>query len=778
MLYIVSGSQHEVIKKAVGSVLGGARGVPTKIVKLHSFDPATLLEDDVCLFMGSKCVEMLGSFGLIPKNRSVGSMRQRVIEVGRAKGVVTHDPYLVAKDYSVGIDIRIDAMLAARVHLTGKQDPVVGEYKWVKDFSKEVWFVEAAFNKTSKPVPVVLDLETVGLDEFNPDAWIVSISFTTEAGKSSLQHYTGRNEYPKDQYLTYIEYLLTSPKVALRGANLKYDMRWIRQHWGIEIKNFKMDTTLVGSLLDENRSNSLEVHTWLHTDMGGYDRDMNQNFDKGKMHLIPKERLITYAGGDTDACYRISEVMKEELLKDKKLANFYVKLLHPSSIVFERMESRGLPVDLAAYKELENDLRKEIEIVQATAEKMMGGRLKVKHKGNLKLSRAAILSDWMFSPLGLNLDPIDYTAKSGAPSTSIDHFNKFLGVPEAAEVVGLIRRYNKATKMLGTYVEGFLKHLRSDGRFHASYMLFRSDDDGGTNTGRLSCKDPALQTLPKHDKVWAPRFRNCFPCFEGYTWVAIDYSQGELRVAADIANETTMLKMYADGIDLHLIAGARALGISPSEALSLADDQKVIDPNGQYQTKKTIRQNGKASNFGFLYGMQAAGYVTYARDTYGVLVTEKQAQFQRDEFFKLFPRLLPWHSAYQAFAHKNGYVRTPLGRVRHLPMINSSDWGVKSKEERRAINAPVQATLSDLTQLAGVMVEKEYGVSDDYFPVTMTHDELVFAVKTDQLNVWVPRLVEVFENLPLGETFGWYPKVKFVAEPEFGPRLGSLKEWH
>lgn len=184
------------------------------------------------------------------------------------------------------------------------------------------------------------------------------------------------------------------------------------------------------------------------------------------------------------------------------------------------------------------------------------------------------------------------------------------------------------------------------------------------------------------------------------------------------------------------------------------------------------------SNFGFLYGMQPAGYVTYAQDTYGVVVTEKQAKFQRDEFFKLFPQLLSWHNAYQAYARQHGHIRTPLGRVRHLPMIGSRDWGVKSKEERRAINAPVQATLSDLTQLAGVTVEKEYGIQDDCFPVTMTHDELVYAVRTDQLDIWVPRLVEVFENLPLGEQFGWYPKVKFIAEPEYGERLGSLQPWH
>lgn len=1068
MLYVVSGAPMDVTRKAVSPLVGGGN----KIVVLSRVEEYPPQKGDVFLFLGNKGIDWLASRGMIPKNRKVPSMRQRPIPYQDAFVMVSHDPFVAAGDYSYGIEVNIDCVMADRLHRTGTCDPKIGDYTWVSSFAGVVAEIEKEHQRSGQKVDVTLDLETVGLDEFKEDAWIVSVSVSWKKGVSRLMYFSGRHEYPDKEEMARLEWILTSDIISMKGANLKYDLRWMWQHWGLRCTNFKMDTTLVGSLLDENRSNGLETHTWMYTQMGGYDREMNQNYDKGKMHEIPKETLLTYAGGDTDACLQVAEAQKKDLLRDPKLANFYVKLLHPSSRVFERMEQVGLPVDLEAYTSLQNDLEIEIATVQLAAEALMSGRLKAKHKGNLKLSRSAVLADWMFSPLGLGLKPIDFTEKSKAPSTSLDHLNKFLAVPEAAEVVGLIRRYNKATKMLGTYVHGFLSHLRSDGRFHASYMLFKSDDGGtncmpagelvltnrgylpvedvvvgdlvishmgviravtdtmengvkpvirvtlangcslittlnhqyrtakgwieagslhygdkvythsagevwrpvvnwpyevsswgrvrrvggepltqyrkgkwghlkvcfsrygeqsrghdrrdftvhrlvaeafhgtgvevrhlngiawdntvdnlcwgtskqnkedavahgsmsrrdGTqnkltdekvayiratsreeknnaqlakelgvsrelvrdvrnnkrwtekehpgkivkfslsevvtveilsermtygitvgvdhshvtggivthNTGRLSCRDPALQTLPKHDKVWAPKFRNCFPCFPGYTWVPVDYSQGELRVAADIANERTMLEMYANNVDLHLIAGARALGISPEEAMSLVDDQKIIDPNGQYQTKKTIRQNGKASNFGFLYGMQAMGYVTYARDTYGVIVSEQQAGMQREAFFNLFPRLLGWHAESVELARRTGMIRTPLGRVRHLPMINSRDWGLKSQEERRSINAPVQATLSDLTQFAGVMVEKEYGVRDDVFPVTMTHDELVFAVKTDQLSVWVPRLVDVFENLPLGETFGWYPKVKFVAEPEYGDRLGTLSPW-
>src|SRR6185295_9889753 len=103
-------------------------------------------------------------------------------------------------------------------------------------------------------------------------------------------------------------------------------------------------------------------------------------------------------------------------------------------------------------------------------------------------------------------------------------------------------------------VIGFLEHLRSDGRFHPSYFLYVGDrhdkDEGGAKTGRLSCKAPAFQTIPKHTK-WAKRIRRCFPAPPGYVVVERDYSQGELRVIACIADETNMIAAYRQGKDLH-----------------------------------------------------------------------------------------------------------------------------------------------------------------------------------------------------------------------------------
>ena len=154
------------------------------------------------------------------------------------------------------------------------------------------------------------------------------------------------------------------------------------------------------------------------------------------------------------------------------------------------------------------------------ARSIIGGRIVAKHndpdnRGGLNLTKASLLVDFMFSPMGLNLKPQMTTEKSGAPSTALEHLMMFKDVPEAAEFVGLLKNYSSAAKTLQTYVYGFQKHIRSDGNFHPTFFLMSNarDDDGGgsgTVTGRLSARDPAFQTIPKHTK-WAKKLRRCVP---------------------------------------------------------------------------------------------------------------------------------------------------------------------------------------------------------------------------------------------------------------------------
>jgi DNA polymerase I-like protein with 3'-5' exonuclease and polymerase domains len=250
----------------------------------------------------------------------------------------------------------------------------------------------------------------------------------------------------------------------------------------------------------------------------------------------------------------------------------------------------------------------------------------------------------------------------------------------------------------------------------------------------------------------------------------VDFSQGELRIAACLANEITMIKAYQKGIDLHLLTGLGLWNIqNPNNAFTLAqalDLMKAEDKN-----IKLVRQGGKAGNFGLLYGMQVLGFLSYAWNTYKVALTEHEGEKFRNSFFDRYPRLPKWHENYINMAHSDGQVRSPLGRIRHLPLVHSNDWKVKSAAERQGINAPVQSTLSDMGLLAASILNKLY---PDLWIFGFTHDALSFYVPEDEAVYWATNIKEVMENLPLGK-FGWKPQLNFPVDVEIGTNMGDMK---
>lgn len=730
------------------------------------------------LACGTDCLPLLQELKLVPKNRTIGSLREKELKYNGASIFTTYNPSIVSKDYARLPEIQWDANLAIRVHKTGSTKPQIGQYRYVDSLHELIEYIDSKYEQTGKPVDLACDLETLGLDEYAPGAYIIACSFTVEEGKSDVLYFE-KDECPvaplpweANEELSYweglwvqIHWLLTTEKVSLRGANFKFDSRWINKHWGIACTNQKFDTLLVGSLLDENRSNSLKLHAKIFTQMGGYEDDMDK-YDFSRLDLVPKEDLLPYVGGDTDATYRVAIPLKKQLLEDRKLTNFYVKLMQPAAKVFEKMEANGICVDVAYYHQLKGELEVEISRLQNEMVAMLPPKLRAKHSESIKTAfseakspfKPALLKEFLFTPSGLNLKPLSFTEKTKEPSTSMDHLMMFEGDPIAANFISHMRELGSATKTLSTYVVGFLKHLRSDGKFHPSYMLFRGayggdDDDSGTITGRTSAKDPAVQTISKHTK-WAKKLRRALVAPPGYVILQLDFSQGELRITAVVAEEQTMIQAYLDGADLHAITAAQLNGFEFEEFLGLPEDQRDV-----------LRSGGKAGNFGLIYGMQAPGFREYAFTTYGVQMTEEEAFMKREAFFDLYTRLPEWHAEYIAYAHKWGHVRSPLGRVRHLPLINSKDWGVVSQAERQAINSPIQSCLSDMMQLAMVLIDREYG-QDVIKMFLMTHDSLGLYVPEHDVVQWAKRIKLIMENLPLKQEFGWDSPLIFPADAE------------
>lgn len=720
------------------------------------------------LVMGDRLFDAVKEFGSIPKNRSLGSFREQVLDLNGTKALVTFDPWVTATEPARIWDIVWGLKISARLATTGSLDPVPAKnYKFDKGFRHAIRACEKGMEARGYH-RIAVDLETIGLDPWADNARIVSIQVSYEPGQADVYYVDKDGKLPM-AVADHVRWLTSDKRIRVVGANLKFDKVWMKKHWDIEVTNDVFDTVLVGSLLDENRSNSLESHAKIYTGIGGYDRHLNQTYDKGRMDLVPPQELLVYAGGDTDACLQVANAQRKQLLKDKRLAKFYTRIVQPASRVFADMEYKGVLVDRDRYEELRVECSDEMEAHKAALWELMPNRMRFKYADNENPNRPKLMREFLFTKRGLNLKPLMTTEKSDEPSTAGDHLDLLLDAhPEhsvLAEYIQRMGRYNSSKKTLETFIIGFMHHIRSDGRFHPTYNMARGgtmdDPESGTVTGRLSVKDPAYQTIPSRTE-WAKRLRSVYVAPDGYRIVKMDYSQGELRIAADMANEQTMIEAYRYATDIHVLTAAAVMGLTIEQFLQL--DEKS-------QNEK--RRAAKAINFGLIYGMYPAGLVNYARIAYGVHMSLAEGEAYREAYFEKYNGLPGWHADMKRTAKRKMYVRNPLGRIRRLPLIRSYDNTVRMRQERQAINSPVQSCLSDMMLMSIAWIHKMvpevwmFGTTHDslesYFPDSPFFDEMVMVVKTGM------------ENLPL-EQFGWNPKVPFVVDVEAAPAGGTLAD--
>ena len=649
--------------QAVRRVWGGAkkRIEVTASSAIPEPDPDLLVV--VC---GPGPLEQAQARGWLPRG-TIASLSERVHTdeaslFGRGfKFMVSYSP-----DYE-SYDLSWHVKLAIRYCETGKTDPEIPRgWKFATDFTEAVKAAESAGDR----LMMASDLETIGLDPWAPIAKVVSVGFSWKRGHAIVVKGCdiGRDEVEQ------LEWLYSSANVGIVGANFKFDMLWLWRHYGIEVANQVFDTFLVGTLLDENAPNNLSHHVKTLTDLGGYDAELNRKYDKSRMDRVPDSDLLPYAAGDLDGCLRVYRKQRAMLLRDKELTRLYITVLQRGADAFHRVERRGIAVDMDRWQSVRSRLENEREEHERRALALLPMPVKDSHEHDLRLTRDDVIRDAMFTSMGWNLTPLEFTAEKRDPAVSKSHLSRFKDHPQVADFLEPYFGYVERDKMIGTYLEGFAKHLRSDGRFHPSVYLGKTGDgSGGTTTGRSSIRDPAWQTLPSRT-VYAKPLRSAYVPPAGHAILKIDYSMGELRIVAALSGDRTLLTAFANGVDVHLITGSGVSGLPLETALAATGGER-----------KRIRNAGKIGNFGLIYGMSAGGLVEYAR-TFGMTFDEPQAQAYIDSFFAQYPALLGYHERQIREVTKHQRVRSPLGRVRHLPHIRSGNSRQRSLAKRQAIN--------------------------------------------------------------------------------------------
>lgn len=752
----------------------------------------------------------------------------------------------------------------------------------------------------SKPKGIAVDCETVGLDWHKEGFRVLNVSVTTAQGNAyvvplDVEYFNDpkvRGHNTPSQVLTIgqveklkgqLRTLLSDPEVSTVGHNLKYDVHCLRAI-GIDVTNWYADTMQLAFAADDNmQSKSLTECTrrWVPA-LAGYSDLFDAYTDKANMQTVPHDEMLDYAGGDTDATYRLAKILLKEVKQDTKNWNTFLKVQMPTLRAFVEVEENGLHIDRVALRKLE----KELTIREAALyrELLLDTPPKILRKyevEGMSFSNPGLIREILFGNDGFRLKPLVFTKTTRklppaerVPSTSAkDHLPFFDEHPFVQKLMA----YSKLTKMRGTYVgtegldvvtsirrnaNGTLpvhvnKHLFAAGIVLPKTTAFRSltqlelfDDETGapvvppaeiqvksnltlavdkfgnvtttkksspsgfyhnlqhgdvlhasfalhnTVTGRTSSFSPNLQNIPKRGEL-AKEFRKIFVPPKGYILLEADLSQAEIRVAAWMANDKALIDIYKSGGDVHSATAASTMGITEKKFLlgrkckTLLMDVMHDWPGagswlntfGNNERKKLTvsdfcdfkRYQAKAINFGFLYGMRAAGFKRYAKTDYGIDMTIEEAEEIRAKFFEKYSGLAGWHKGIEKFVRANQYVRALHGALRRLPGINSDDDMIQISTILQAVNAPVQRFSSDLGLIALHRLVRD-APRDKIKPMVFIHDAIVVAVREDYVQEGASALKFYMESPPLEEWFGIAAPFPIVSDVSTGMNLGSMSE--
>jgi DNA polymerase-1 len=410
---------------------------------------------------------------------------------------------------------------------------------------------------------------------------------------------------------------------------------------------------------------------------------------KGKNQItmadVPIDKATAYAGADADVVLRLMPELSQEL-REHNGSSLFQDLEMPLVSVLADMEMEGVSLDIGFLQKMSGELSARLAEIEGQVYEAVGTPF--------NLNSPQQLSDALFNRL--KLAPPDRTQRtsSGFYSTSADVLDSLRGKHPA---VDWVLEYRELSKLKSTYLDALpLEVNPKTGRVHTSY------NQTGSVTGRIASSDPNLQNIPIRTEI-GRQVRRAFVASPGHQLLSVDYSQVELRIVAHMSNDQAMLDTFRAGLDIHAATAAAIYGV-PLAAVS-----------------KEQRRRAKGINFGLIYGISAYGLMRYTD------LTLAESENFMEAYFRQFPGVKTYLDGMRRHATEQGYVETLLGRRRYFPGLkNQSDRNIRNREEREAINAPIQGTAADIMKIA--MLRVPVALAEARMAGRMllqVHDELV-----------------------------------------------------
>jgi len=580
---------------------------------------------------------------------------------------------------------------------------------------------------------ISLDTETTSTNPMQ--AHLVGISLAVKTGEGyyiPVGHQGDTPQLPLKQVIEALTPALTDPKKPKIGHNLKYDALVLWNH-GVLPAPLAFDSMIAEWLIDPS-SHNLGLKDMAEVHLGFQMTHIEELIGKGKtqitMDMVPVEKAAPYAAADAEVVLHLEQKMRPRL-QERKCTKLLDEIEMPLVSVLAGMEKTGITLDVAFLRAMSKELGTRLGEIEKDVYQSVGY--------TFNLNSTQQLSKVLFDTLRLPPpDPRNKTA-SGHYSTSAAVLDELSG---KHPVVDWLLEYRELAKLRSTYLESLPEQVDPvTQRVHTSYNQI------GAVTGRLSSNDPNLQNIPTRSDL-GRKVRQAFVASPGYVLLSVDYSQIELRIVAHMSGDEGMLSAFRAGQDIHAATAAAIYNV-PLEDVS-----------------KEQRRHAKAINFGLIYGMSAFGLSRTTNLTLG-----EAENFVR-EYFNDFPGVKNYLDGIRAQAARIGYVETMLGRRRYFPNLkNPGNQNIRAREEREAINAPIQGTAADIMKIAMVRMPaalQQAGLSARL--LLQVHDELVLECPEAELTKTAEVVRSTMEN-------AYTLSIPLIADARSGKNWGELKEF-
>ena len=669
-------------------------------------------------------------------------------------------------------------------------------YDIIKSFSQVKRLVKACLKTGIASVDFETNAEGIYNKTFKPT--ILSITFQVGSGVSiPLCHHEYENPHWKRWLKYFGRKVVENPNITKVGWNLKFDLQ-IFELYGIYVRGTVLDGMLMKYLLNEEKPNDLKsmVRRYL-PEHGDYEK--SDKFDKIPWDKKPLEPLCKYGCQDTDYTLRLSMFFESKLI-EIGMYPLFRHLIMPASRVLQHAEKTGLYLDREFNQELlesykpkidqatanclnlprvkkfsrwltEQRISKYLESIESELEgmdyrdsankrKIASREQKISNiragvfttKKELELTREVNLSSpidlplLLYSKKGFNFPVIKYTKDkktnrdTDKPSTDEDTLVELrLTVkdsesPKAIFLDNLLE-LRGLKKMYTTYIEGWHDKVQDDDRIHGQFKII------GTTSGRLSSSEPNLQQIPKTSVDANIKKQLVAP--KGKLYMALDYSQAELRIMAHLSGDETYLEAFAKGQDPHLAIAAKKYGVSYDEANKAYSDEQHPD----YKVWKNRRKQAKQICFGIIYGIQKKLLAVKLSDPKaGIIVTPDEAQQQLNEFFQEHPKIKKFMINQEKVLIEHGYIKSLFGRKRRLPQVYSDNEQEAAYAVRLSVNMPCQSAASDMNLFASILNywKMRQGKLPFMQETCNVHDATYYLVSPEYINTWV--VYEIWET--------------------------------